>query len=63
MIRLILTLALLLLLAACQSTRNITNIYVYDGIAEITCDSGSNAKPITSDIGRGLTASVPLGLP
>ena len=61
--RLAMTLALLLLLAACQSTRNITNIYVYDGIVEITCDAGSNAKPITTDVARGLNMAVPLGLP
>lgn len=43
--------------SGCQSTKNITNIYVQEGsTATITADGGSNAKPITL---RDLTATVP----
>lgn len=44
----------------CQTTRNVTYIYVYDhSTATVRADGGSNAKPI--EVAREATATVPLG--
>lgn len=44
----------------CQSTKNITNIYVQDNsTATITADGGSNAKPISL---KDVSATVPMGM-
>jgi hypothetical protein len=46
-------------LAGCMSVSNVTYVWMsHSDNSTLVCDGGSQAKPI--DVGRGLTATVPL---